>query len=105
MSNYILIRFKRFVSSFTVKLWNKLFFSTVFNAPCMCRKIRCDEYCRNFFVKGSTLLLTSYTTCYIPSCTVGTQSSSGPGLQSGASRRYVVAAIRKAPPSVEDDNA
>ena len=43
----------------------------------------------NFLVKGSTLLLTSYTTCYIPSCCTMapcTQSSSGPRLKSGASR-------------------
>ena len=44
MSNYRLIKLKRFVSSFTVKLCNELFFSTVFNGLYICRKIRCDRF-------------------------------------------------------------
>ena len=49
MFNYGPIEFKRFASSFIVKLCNELFFSTAFNTPCICPKIRCDRYCRNFF--------------------------------------------------------
>ena len=44
MSNYELIRLKRSVSSFMFKLCNELFFSTAFNAPCICPKIRYDDY-------------------------------------------------------------
>jgi len=44
MSNYELIRLKRSVSSFMFKLCNELFFSTAFNTPCICPKIRYDDY-------------------------------------------------------------
>ena len=61
MSNHGLIRLKRFFFSNTqerlglkdsshMKQLNCVisYFSTAFNAPCMCPKIRCDGYCRNF---------------------------------------------------------
>ena len=48
MSNHGLIRLERLISSFIVELCNYLFFSTVFNASCMCPKIRCDGYCAIF---------------------------------------------------------
>ena len=42
LSNHKLTRIKRFVSWFTDKLCNWFLFSSIFNASCMCRKIRCD---------------------------------------------------------------
>ena len=47
LSNHKVISLKRFVSSFTTKLCNQLYFLTIFNTPCMYRKIRCDV--RQFF--------------------------------------------------------
>ena len=47
--NYELIRFKRFISSFTVELCNQLVFLTVFNTIYIYPKIRCDRCCRKLF--------------------------------------------------------
>jgi len=43
LSNYGVTRLKTFVSRFTCKLCNWFLFSFIFNAPCICRKIRCDD--------------------------------------------------------------
>jgi hypothetical protein len=43
--------FKRFISTFTDKLYNYIFFLFTFNAPCMGLKIRCDGWQRKYFGK------------------------------------------------------
>ena len=40
--NHGVISLKRFVSSFTTKLCNQLYFLIIFNTPCMYGKIRCE---------------------------------------------------------------
>ena len=43
LPNYNVTRLKRFISWFTDKLYNWFLFSSIFNTPCICRKIWCDK--------------------------------------------------------------
>ena len=66
MFNYGLIRLKRFISSFKVKLCNELFLSTAFNAPCICPKIRCDGYCKKKLELNKTLVVSTKLSSDLP---------------------------------------
>ena len=49
MFNHELINITRFISYESVRLCNLLFFSTVFNAPCIYLKTRCNGYYSKIF--------------------------------------------------------